>query len=36
MRIEILYVPGGCLKYPPTFERVQSLLASEVVQEVCR
>ena len=28
MRIEILYVPG-CPNYQPTFERLQSVLASE-------
>jgi hypothetical protein len=31
MRIEILYVPG-CPNYQPTFERLQSVLASESVK----
>ena len=31
MRIEILYVPG-CPNYQPTFERLQSVLASEAVK----
>ena len=32
MRIEILYVPG-CPNYPPTFEKLQAVLASEAVQD---
>jgi hypothetical protein len=35
MRIEILYVPG-CPNYPPTFERLQAVLASEAVQDEIR
>jgi hypothetical protein len=31
MKIEILYVPG-CPNYPPTFERLQAVLASESVK----
>ncbi len=31
MKIEILYVPG-CPNYEPTFERLQAVLASEVVK----
>ena len=31
MKIEILYVPG-CPNYQPTFERLQSVLASESVK----
>ena len=32
MRIEILYVPG-CPNYQPAFERLQSVLMSEAVQD---
>lgn len=32
MRIEILYVPG-CPNYPPAFERLQAVLASEALQD---
>ncbi len=31
MKIEILYVPG-CPNYQPTFERLQTVLASEAVK----
>ena len=32
MRIEILYVPG-CPNYQPTFEKLQAVLASEMVKD---
>jgi hypothetical protein len=32
MRIEILYV-SGCPNYPPAFERLRAIVASEAVQD---